>query len=395
MNNKKYFIIALLMIIFPVNVFAYDFICDSGLYNNGDKFNCKITGLETGKSYEEVSGEITVPEILSCSINKQNNGFNGTSSGRSFNFKGIAQGEEVLNIECSVNQDISKESTTQLIIDSFTTKVNGEESKEKLRSSLIKVGKKEVSTTTTTKKRNIENGNSLLKSVTSDTDFTFSKYITEYNIQVLYSVKEINFTYEKNNSSSKVTLASSNKVTMNNNVVNLQLEEVGKYSFDLIVKSDDGSETVYTFNVERLDKGEGLYDRTKDATLSSLSLSNYSINFDPKILNYKIKVNSDVDSITVNAIPTVDGASVVVNGNTDIKDGTNIVVTVTALDKSTKIDYIITVEKSIDYGLAISSGIIGGGVLLILIMVLSLIRVLNKKNKDDPIYKYKMKQKSK
>lgn len=395
MNNKKYFIIALLMIIFPVNVFAYDFICDSGLYNNGDKFNCRITGLETGKSYEEVSGEITVPEILSCSINKQNNGFNGTSSGRSFNFNGIAQGEDVLNIECSVNQEISKESTTQLIIDSFTTKVNGEESKEKLRSSLIKVGKKEVSTTTTTKKRNIENGNSLLKSVTSDTDFTFSKYITEYNIQVLYSVKEINFTYEKNNTSSKVTLASSNKVTMNNNVVNLQLEEVGKYSFDLIVKSDDGSETVYTFNVERLDKGEGLYDRTKDATLSSLSLSNYSINFDPKILNYKIKVNSDVDSITVNAVPTVDGASVVVNGNTDIKDGTNIVVTVTALDKSTKIDYIITVEKSIDYGLAISSGIIGGGVLLILIMVLSLIRVLNKKNKDDPIYKYKMKQKSK
>ena len=111
MNNKKYFIIALLMIIFPVNVFAYDFVCDSGLYNNGDKFNCRITGLETGKFYEEVSGEITVPEILSCSINKQNYGFNGTSSGRSFNFKGIAQGEEVLNIECSVNQEISKEST--------------------------------------------------------------------------------------------------------------------------------------------------------------------------------------------------------------------------------------------------------------------------------------------
>ena len=393
MNNKKYFIIVLLMIIFPMNVFAFDFTCDSGTYSNGDKFNCLISGLESNKTYEVVSGDITVPDVLSCSINKQNAGLKGTSSGRSFNFSGTVQDSTVLNVECSVNREISEAMTVQLTIDNFTTKVDGTESKEKLRSSLIKVGKKEVSTTTTTKKRDIENGNSLLKSVTSDAEFTFSKYITEYNIQVLYSVKEVNFTYEKNLSSSKVTLASSNKVTMSNNTVNLQLEDVGKYSFDLIVKSDDGGETVYTFNVERLEKGEGLYDKTKDATLSNLSLSNYSINFDPKVVNYSIKVDSSVDSITVNATPTVDGASVVVKNNTNIKNGTQIIVSVTALDKNTKIDYVITVKKSLDYGLAINSGIIGGGALLILIMIFSLIKVLNKKNKDDPIYKYKMKQK--
>ena len=43
MNNKIYFIIALLMIIFPMNVFAFDFTCDSGTYSNGDKFNCLIS----------------------------------------------------------------------------------------------------------------------------------------------------------------------------------------------------------------------------------------------------------------------------------------------------------------------------------------------------------------
>ena len=112
-----------------------------------------------------------------------------------------------------------------------------------------------------------------------------------------------------------------------------------------------------------------------------------------KVVNYSIKVDSSVDSITVNATPTVDGASVVVKNNTNIKNGTQIIVSVTALDKNTKIDYVITVKKSLDYGLAINSGIIGGGALLILIMIFSLIKVLNKKNKDDPIYKYKMKQK--
>ena len=395
MNNKRLVIVLLLMIIFPISVKAFDFTCDNSKHYLNDSFNCTITGLSTSSNYETIIGEITIPDLLSCSINQNDSGLSGTASNNKFDFKGTPNGSELLKLSCKVAKEPSEDTTVQLVVNSFVTKVNGNSTDEKLRSNMVNVNKK-VSTTSSTssKNRSIENGNSLLKSVvSSDAEFTFSKYITEYNIQVLYSVKEVSFTYEKNMSNARVTLASSDSVTMNGNSVNVLMEEVGTKSFDLIVKSDDGGETVYTFNVERLDKGEGLYDKNTDATLSKLELGNYNIPFDPKKFDYSITVDSEVDTISVSATPTVDGASVVVKNNINIKDGTQIFVTVTALDKSTVKNYIITVHKSIDYTLAINTAIVACGAVLILIMVFSLIRVLNKKSKDDPIYKYKMKQK--
>ena len=182
---------------------------------------------------------------------------------------------------------------------------------------------------------------------------------------------------------------------MEGNKVNVLLEEVGTKSFDLIVRSDDGGETVYTFNVQRLDKGEGLYDKNTDASLSSLQVGNYNINFNPKNLNYSITVDSSVETLAVSATSTVDGATVSVENNTNIQNGTKILIKVTALDKHTTQTYVVSVKKNVDQTLIINSIIIGGGALLILILVLRLIKVMNHKSKDDPIYKYKMQQKSK
>jgi hypothetical protein len=320
----------------------------------------------------------------------------GTVSGNEFNLNGTTCGKEDFPLICKVTKEVSEDTSVQITIDNFKYKLDSKESTEKLRSNLISlVKRKETTTTTTTKNRNILNGNSLLKSVKADTEFTFSKYITEYDIQVLYSVKEVNFTYEKNLESANVKLAATDSVTMDGNKVNVLLEEVGTKSFDLIVTSSDGGETVYTFNVERLGKGEGLYDRNTDATLSKLEVGNYTINFDPKVTNYSITVDSSVEDITVSASPTVEGATVSVLNNTNIKNGTNIIVNVTALDKKTTQNYTITVKKNVDYSLVINGVIIGVGALLILILILRLFKVMNHKSKDDPIYKYKMQQKGK
>ena len=395
MKNKKLLIIFLLIIVFPINVLAYEISCGTGKYQYGDTFTCFLDGIDSTKSYESISGDFTIPDSLSCSLDKANCGFNGSASGTNFSLNGTTCGKEDFLLTCSVSKSISEDTKVQISVDNFKYKINGVESSEKIRSNMINLVKKsETTTSTSSKNRNILNGNSLLKSVTSDAEFTFSKYITEYDIQVLYSIKEVNFNYETNISSAKVTLAAADSVTMNGNRVNVQLEDVGTKSFDLIVKSDDGGETVYTFNVERLDKGQGLYDKNTDATLSKLELGNYNINFDPKKFEYEITVDSSVDTISVSATPTVDGAVVAVNNNTDIKNGTKIFVTVTALDKNTKKNYIITVKKTIDYTLAINSAIVGLGGLLILFLVLKLVKVMNHKSKDDPIYKYKMKQKS-
>ncbi len=396
MKNKKMIIIFLLMILIPINVHAYSINCGTGKYNYGDEFTCYIDGIDETKTYESLSGTYTIPDSLTCSVQKAKCGFNGTAGGSEFNLSGTTCGKEDFPLTCKVTKEVSEDTTVQITVDNFKYKVDGNESSEKLRSNLISLlKKKETTTTTTTKNRNILNGNSLLKSVKADTDFTFSKYITEYDIQVLYSVKEVNFTYEKNLDSANVKLAASDSVTMNGNNVTVLLEEVGTKSFDLIVTSSDGGETVYTFNVERLDKGEGLYDRNKDATLSKLEVGNYNISFDPKVTNYSITVDSSVDTLSVSASPTVEGATVSVLNNIDIKNGTKIIVTVTALDKKTTQNYIVTVKKSVDYSLVVNGGIIGVGALLILILILRLVKVMNHKNKDDPIYKYKMQQKGK
>ena len=396
MKNKKFILIFLFMIIIPINVHAYSINCDSGKYSYGDEFTCYIDGIEETKSYDYLTGTFTIPDSLDCSIQKAKCGFYGTTNGKEFNLNGTTCGKSDFWLTCKVTKDITEDTSVQITVDNFKYKLEGKESSEKLRSNLISLTKKkETTTSTTSKNRNILNGNSLLKSVTADTDFTFSKYITEYDIQVLYSVKEVNFTYEKNLSSANVKLAATDSVTMTGNKVNVLLEEVGTKSFDLIVTSSDGGETVYTFNVERLDKGEGLYDRNTDVTLSKLEVGKYNINFDPKVTNYSITVDSTVDSISVSATPTVEGAIVSVLNNTDIKNGTNIIVSVTALDKKTTQNYTISVKKTVDYSLVINSAIVGVGALLILILVTRLFKVMNHKSKDDPIYKYKMLQKQK
>ena len=402
MKNKKLLILLILMVIFPMNVFADDngIQCvniDNKTLHKGDSFECNVLLVGYRGKFSEISGDFTIPDLLTCEVGSIGNNLSGDSSTSKFKLSGELVTDVPISLKCIVNKDVSEKINAQITVNNFKyVSENGETSTEKIRSNYIKIGKKEETTTsTTTKNRSILNGNSLLKSVTSDAEFTFSKYITEYDIQVLYSVKEVNFTYETNISSAKVTLAAADStITSSGNKVNVLLEEVGKKSFDLIVKSDDGGETVYTFNVERLDKGEGLYDKTKDATLSKLELGNYNLNFDPKTLEYTITVDSSVDSISVSATPTVEGAVVAVSNNTNIKNGTKIIVAVTALDKETKQLYSITVNKTIDYTLAINSAIIGIGGILILFLVLKLIKVMNHKSKDDPIYKYKMKQKN-
>ena len=287
MNNKRLFIFLLLMIIFHMNVFADNngILCpsiDNKTLHKDDSFECSVLLVGYRGKFTEISGDFTIPDLLTCEVSSIGNNLSGDSSTSKFKLSGELVTDVPISLKCTVNKDVNETINAQITVNNFKyVRENGETSTEKIRSNFIKIGKKEETTTSTSSKnRSIENGNSLLKSVTSDAEFTFSKYVTEYNIQVLYSVKEVNFTYEKNMSNAKVTLASSDTVSMNGNKVNVLLEDVGTKSFDLIVKSDDGGETVYTFNVERLAKGEGLYDKNKDATLSSLELSNYNIQFD-------------------------------------------------------------------------------------------------------------------
>ena len=128
--------------------------------------------------------------------------------------------------------------------------------------------------------------------------------------------------------------------------------EVGENTIEVKVTAQDGSVGTYTVTVTR--------EADDNNDLKSLEVEGYDLtpDFDKDETNYTLTVPSDVDSITVNAEPDADTATVTGTGSHDLQPGENTIeVKVTAEDGTEK-TYTITVTKedddekitSIEYG---------------------------------------------
>lgn len=408
MKRLSKILVFIFLCILPIKVFAIDLTCDGSTHEYGSPFSCYVDGLSANTNYDEISGTLSVPNEISCNIDKIDEGLtNSKKETLEFSLSGTTKTTKPISFTCRVAKKLSEDTQAQISISDFTTHIkndNNDATTEILRSNRFMANKYVESTTVgTTKSRDVSNGYSLLSNVTVDkkvtndegNNFKFSKYITEYNnLQVTYDIKDITLTFTKNDGGAVVLpISTTNELESTANTVYTELK-IGVNSIDLEVTSEDGTAvTVYTFNIERLDKGEGLYNKNKDATLSRLELSNYKIAFKPDVYSYTITVDSDVTTVAVNAVSTVDGASVVVNNNTNIKNGTVIQIVVTALDGETKATYNVKVKKRVDMAFVIQAVIFTIGGFAILALVLFLIKTMNKRNKDDPIYKLKEKKK--
>ena len=403
----RYFVLLVVLFI-PSFVNAYEIKCDGSSHKYGSPFTCSIDGISIGYEYKEISGTLTIPDTLSCNVSSTDEGLtNKEGDSLTFNLSGKATSTRAITYTCRINKKITKDSTEQIVINNLVVQDSTMESKpmpEILRSSMLTLNKYvETTEVEVTKPRDVTNGNSLLKEVkfdktvknTEGNNFVFSKYITEYpSLQVTYDIKDITLTYVPNVSNAIVKVVSeTNDLEITDNSVYTELA-IGDNIIDIDVTSADGvAHTVYTFYLKRVDKGEGLYNKNEDATLSDLVLSGYKINFKSDVYKYQIDVPSDVTSIGVNAVSTVNGASVVVRGNTNIKNGSNIVVEVTSVDKKHTNKYIINVKKKANYDLIVQYVVLAIGAIGIIVVVVQIIKSLNKKRANDPIYKLKMKRK--
>ena len=89
------------------------------------------------------------------------------------------------------------------------------------------------------------------------------------------------------------------------------------------------------------------YNGSDNNYLSSLSINNYSLNkeFKKESSTYFITVDSDVDTLVVEAIQEDSNSQIYINGNTNLKTGINkILITVVAENKNTR-NYRIYVTK--------------------------------------------------
>ena len=119
--------------------------------------------------------------------------------------------------------------------------------------------------------------------------------------------------------------------------------EVGDNTFEVVVTAQDGvTKGTYTIKVTR--------EADTNNDLKSLEIEGYDLApaFDKDTTSYTLDVPSDVNSVTVNAEPDSDAATVTGDGEHQLQPGENTIeVTVTAEDGTEK-TYTITVTKEED-----------------------------------------------
>ena len=183
------------------------------------------------------------------------------------------------------------------------------------------------STTTTTTTTAIKSGNTYIESlvIRNDSSFQFNKYITDYTIQLEEDVTSLilNITLEDEKSSYDIE---------NNIDINRELP------IKITVTAQDETTKVYTINIK--DPETVLNSNSK---INSLKIENYSIDFDPEIYSYSLKIK-DESKLDILLITESEKSSHSITGNENLKNKSRIDIVVKAEDGSESI-YIINIKK--------------------------------------------------
>ncbi len=205
----------------------------------------------------------------------------------------------------------------------------------------------------------------------------FSKFKTNYEIKVLYDVESIKINAEA---------ASDGINTEYQKEVNL---EVGENEIPITL-SDGTNSSVYTLKVIRLKEGEEIKDASNDATLKSLVLTGYDIDFNSTVTSYELTVKYNVSNIEVKATPSDENAKFVITGNSDIVNGSVIKVDVQAED-GTLMSYKINITKQNFFQTYKTYFLIGAGVVLLILLILV---IIDRKKKEKKVPKTTVVKKS-
>ena len=158
----------------------------------------------------------------------------------------------------------------------------------------------------------------------------FDSKTFDYNVTVPYDVTNIVVTAEAEDPSDEVV------VTGGENIEADKLNEVS-----VVVTSSDGKYTnTYTIYIIRKNEDLGV---SNNSLLSDLSIEGYKIKFDAKNTSYKVSIKEGIKSLVIYATPADNRATVSIEGNEDLHNGSEIKVRVTAEDNSYT-DYIINVK---------------------------------------------------
>ena len=180
-------------------------------------------------------------------------------------------------------------------------------------------------TTTTTKARSSNNYLKYIK-INGNLIDDFDKETFKYNVDVTNDVEKVNIEAEPEDNTAVISLNGPKEL------------EVGDNEFTIKVVSEDETIRFYKIIVTKKDK---ISSNTK---LKNLEVTGYDIKFDGKSKTYYLKIKAKEDKLNIIVEAEDEKASVKIEGNENLKDGSSIKIIVSAESNETD-TYRIIVNK--------------------------------------------------
>lgn len=201
-------------------------------------------------------------------------------------------------------------------------------------------------------------------------ELEFSKFKFDYELKVLYDVTELKITALPDKATNTVTILNNTNLAVGENIVTITLNE--------------GQETSnYKIKVTRLNEGEEIIPPANDATLKTVRIAGYNIDFSPTNTNYKLKVKYNTTSLSISAETNDPKAKSQIENADNLKKGSVVKITVTAEDGTTNIyKFNIVFETILEHYLIY---IVAVGVFILAVVVFIIISIKRRKNKDQNI----------
>ena len=356
-----------------------------------------VTATPSGKMSDSNGGKVDAQSTSTTITIKSNSSGNNTQSGNSNenkpvenkpkepSFKSVeekvyATGNANIRKSYSADSEIidgvqKNESLTRVGIgDNGWSKVTYNGETGYVKSSLLTTEKPKKSEDKTLKTLSIEG---------FEMNPAFDSEITEYSVSVGEDVEKLNITVVPNDEKSKFEIVGNETLQAGDNIVKIT------------VTAEDLTTRLYTINVTK---------QTKEVlSLSSIKIEGFALNpkFSPDVLEYKLTIQDpDVNKVDVVALASVENAKVEVVGNTDLKQGENVIqINVTSEDGQETITYKIIVNKTNSASMAgtnQSNWMLYVGITVIVLLVIIIIVVVirakkksklgNNKNLDNQDY---------
>lgn len=235
--------------------------------------------------------------------------------------------------------------------------------------------------------RNISSNNDLasLNSNVGTFDREFDRDVTSYTLTVPYDTESV--------------ILSGSTFDMYSTVSGLVLYELtsDETIATITVTAEDGSTKVYTVRIVKEAKpvvttSNISYVYSSNNYLKTLEIADYDIDFDKLVNEYRIRVDSDANSLDIKAIAEDNRASVEITGNENFKTGDNTVIIKVTAENGDVNEYKLIVNKKAPKKNAVtvtddSSNTAEKVVIIVLIVlvVLGLLYLIFKKDDEDEV----------